>query len=189
MLRLHSALLERSSLIGLEQLELEGFSTINLTNTEGDRKSDRIIREEVNPTPKSNDESQAVSDDATDTVSSMVEFYQLAQELLLITLGIIGVSFACVWFFYSANIALNYLIGACAGLLYLRMLVKDVEGLGANKKQLSKARFALLIGLCAISSRLEQLEILPIFLGFLTYKITIMLYVIRTSLPFFLVMK
>ncbi|GAA6622025.1 hypothetical protein NUACC26_078470 [Scytonema sp. NUACC26] len=178
-------MLERSSLIELEQLDLEGFSNINRIHTDRAEKSDRIICEEVKPTPKIDAESQAASNDTTDTGSSMVEFYKLVQELLLITLAIIGISFGCVWFFYSANIALNYLIGACAGLLYLRMLVKDVERLGSEKKQLSKARFGLLIALSVIASRLEQLEILPIFLGFLTYKITIMLYVIRTSLPSF----
>uniref|UniRef100_A0A0C1NKL4 ATP synthase subunit I n=1 Tax=Tolypothrix bouteillei VB521301 TaxID=1479485 RepID=A0A0C1NKL4_9CYAN len=139
----------------------------------------------MKPTQKIDAETQSVSNEITDTGSSMEEFYQLAQELLFITLALIGISFGCVWFFYSANIALNYLIGACAGLLYLRMLVKDVERLGSEKKQLSKARFALLIVLSILASRLEQLEILPIFLGFLTYKITIMLYVIRTSLPSF----
>ncbi|MUG94709.1 ATP synthase subunit I [Scytonema sp. UIC 10036] len=179
-------MLERSSLIELEQLQLEGFTKVNTINTDRAAKSDRIIHEDVQPTPKIDAESESVSNEITDTDSSMVEFYQLVQELLLITLGLIGISFGCVWFFYSANIALNYLIGACAGLLYLRMLVKDVERLGSEKKQLSKARFALLIGLSVLASRLEQLEILPIFLGFLTYKITIMLYVIRTSLPSFL---
>jgi ATP synthase protein I len=178
-------MLERSSLIELEQLHLESVSSDNTINTDRAAKSDRIMCEEVKQTPKIDAESQSVSDNATDTDSSMVEFYQLVQELLVITLALIGISFGCVWIFYSANIALNYLMGACAGLLYLRMLVKDVEQLGSEKTQLSKGRFALLIGLSILASRLEQLEILPIFLGFLTYKITVMLYVIRTSLPSF----
>ncbi|WP_460204503.1 ATP synthase subunit I [Scytonema sp. NUACC21] len=128
-------------------------------------------------------EAQSDSKNTEVTGSSMAEFYQLVQELLLITLALIGITFTCVWIFYSPNTALNYLIGACTGLVYLRMLVKDVEGLGRGKTQLSKTRLALLIGLIVVASRLEQLQILPIFLGFLTYKITVLLYVIRTSLP------
>jgi ATP synthase protein I len=111
----------------------------------------------------------------------MQEFYQLAQELLAVTLVLTGIVFICTWIFYSLNIALNYAIGACTGVVYLRMLAKDVERLGTEKKQLSKTRLALLIGLILLASRWNQLQILPIFLGFLTYKAALIIYVIRTA--------
>jgi ATP synthase protein I len=111
----------------------------------------------------------------------MQEFYQLSQELLMITLVLTGIVFICVWIFYSLNIALNYLIGACTGVVYLRMLAKDVERLGREKSQLSKTRLALLILLILLASRWNQLQIMPIFLGFLTYKATLIIYVIRTA--------
>ena len=113
---------------------------------------------------------------------SMREFYQLYQELLLWTLGLTGIIFICVWIFYSLNIALNYLIGACTGVVYLRMLAKDVERLGREKQRLSQTRLALLIGLIVLASQWNQLQILPIFLGFLTFKAAIIIYVIRTAL-------
>lgn len=112
----------------------------------------------------------------------MQEFYQLAQELFVITLALTGIIFICVWIFYSLNIALNYAIGACTGVVYLRMLAKDVERLGREKSQLSKTRLALLIGLIVLASQWNQLKILPIFLGFLTYKAALIIYVIRTTL-------
>ena len=111
----------------------------------------------------------------------MQEFYQLSQELLAITLVLTAVTFICVWIFYSLNIALNYAIGACTGVVYLRMLAKDVERLGREKSQLSKTRLALLIVLILLASRWNQLQIMPIFLGFLTYKATLIIYVIRTA--------
>ncbi len=113
--------------------------------------------------------------------SSMQDFYQLAQELLFWTLTLTGMIFVFVWMFYSLNIALNYLIGACTGVVYLRMLAKDVERLGGEKRQLSKTRLALLIGLILLASRWNQLQILPIFLGFLTYKASLIIYVLRTA--------
>lgn len=114
--------------------------------------------------------------------SSMQEFYRLYQELLVITLALTGVIFASVWIAYSLNIALNYLIGACTGVVYLRMLAKDVERLGREKQALSKTRLALLVALILLASRWNQLQILPIFLGFLTYKATLIIYVVRISL-------
>ena len=112
---------------------------------------------------------------------SMQDFYQLYQEILIGLLALTGIIFIFVWIFYSLNIALNYLIGACTGVVYLRMLAKDVERLGREKEQLSKTRLALLIGLILLASRWNQLQILPIFLGFLTYKAALIIYAIRTT--------
>jgi ATP synthase protein I len=110
----------------------------------------------------------------------MSEYYQLQQDLVSISLLLIGGTFVCVWLLESLNIALNYLLGACTGVVYLRMLGKDVARLSPEKPQLSKARFALFIGLIVLASRWEQLEILPIFLGFLTYKAAVVIYMLRS---------
>jgi len=74
----------------------------------------------------------------------MQEFYQLSQELLRLTCIDRDYFYLCLDF-YSLNIALNYLLGACTGVVYLRMLGKDVERLG-RQNRLSKTRFALFIG-------------------------------------------
>ena len=113
----------------------------------------------------------------------MHEFYQLSQGLLLVTLVLAAIISICVWIFYSLNIALNYLIGACTGVVYLKMLGKDVEQLGSQKPQLNKNRFALFIGLIIVATQWHQLNILPIFLGFLTYKAALIVYMIRTLMP------
>ena len=113
--------------------------------------------------------------------NSMEEFYKLSQELLLITLVLIWIIFISVWIFYSLNIALNYLLGACAGIVYLNMLAKDVEQLNQERVRLKKNRFALLIGLIVIASQWHQLQVLPIFLGFLTYKATLIVYMLRIT--------
>jgi len=112
----------------------------------------------------------------------MSDYYQLKQSLFLITLALTGIIFISVWIAYSLNIALNYLIGACVGVVYLRMLARDVERLGGEKKRVSSSRLALFIGLIVVATQWQQLQILPIFLGFMTYKAAIIVYVVQTTL-------
>lgn len=117
--------------------------------------------------------------------ASMQEYYKLQQELLRLTFWLMGIAFISVWLFYSFNIAINYVIGASTGVIYLRMLARNVEQLGREKKRVvSSSRLAILIGLIVIASRWEQLQILPIFLGFLTYKVAIIFFMLRSvALP------
>ncbi|AFZ57233.1 ATP synthase subunit I [Anabaena cylindrica] len=140
-----------------------------------------LSEESIAPTPTTQQDAQPGFENTEPVDSSMQDFYQLYQELLVITLVLTGVIFISVWIAYSVNIALNYLLGACAGVLYLRMLAKDVERLGREKQSLSKTRLALLVGMILLASRLDQLQILPIFLGFLTYKATLIIYVVRVA--------
>ncbi|MFN6581445.1 MAG: ATP synthase subunit I [Aulosira sp. ZfuVER01] len=131
-------------------------------------------------TPTTRQNAQSGSEDK-ERVNSMEEFYKLYQKLLVITLVLTGIIFISVWIFYSLNIALNYLIGACAGVVYLKMLAKDVERLGGEKKRLSKGRFALFIGLIILATQWHELQVMPIFLGFLTYKATLLVYTVQTA--------
>lgn len=110
----------------------------------------------------------------------MQEYFQLQQELFKITLILTGVIFISVWIFYSLNTALNYLIGACTGVVYLKLLARNVEQLGRQKSQIGKTQLAVFIGVIIFASQWNQLHVLPIFLGFLTYKAAIIAYMFQT---------
>lgn len=114
----------------------------------------------------------------------MQEYHQLQEELLILTVILTGVIFVTVCFFYPLNIALNYLLGALGSVVYLRMLAKDVEKLGRQQQRLSKTRLAILIGLIVVATQIDKLSIMPIFLGFLTYKAALILYALKTVLTF-----
>lgn len=113
---------------------------------------------------------------------SMTDYYRLQRELLVIAVGLTGLIFTSTWIFYSLNTALNYMIGSCAGIFYLRLLAKHVEQIGRSKSRFGQTRLVALIILIILASRLEQLEILPVFLGFLTYKASLIVYVVRTAI-------
>ncbi|WP_042341726.1 ATP synthase subunit I [Calothrix sp. PCC 7507] len=136
--------------------------------------------ESTAPTPTTQQDAKTDSED-TESGNSMQEFHQLFQRLLVITLVLTGVIFISVWIFYSLNIALNYLIGACTGVVYLKMLAKDVEQLGNEKTRLSKTRLALFMGVMIVGTQWRELQILPIFLGFLTYKATLIVYMVQIA--------
>lgn len=110
---------------------------------------------------------------------SMAEFYQLRQELLITTLVLMAIAFPCVWYFYNLNIALNYLLGAFTGVVYLRLLAKNVERLGTESNGIGKSHMAVFLGVIIFATQLNQLHVLPVFLGFLTFKATLLLYTLR----------
>lgn len=109
----------------------------------------------------------------------MEEYYQLQRELLLTTIVLAIVIFLVVYWFYPWIIALNYLLGALLSVVYLRMLGKDVEQIGTQKLSPSKNRLAVFAALIIVATQLNQLKILPIFLGFLTYKAALLVYTLR----------
>ena len=114
---------------------------------------------------------------------SMEEFYRLQRRLLRTTAVFIGIIFLSTWLVYSLHIALNYLIGACTGVVYLRMLSKNVEKIGSGFGGVSSGRLALVAILILVASQWNQLEILPVFLGFLTYKAALIGYTLWTAIP------
>jgi ATP synthase protein I len=117
------------------------------------------------------------------TISSdgaMTEYVELKRELY-ITFVVIGiVVFVSVWLAYELNVALNYLLGAIVGLVYVRMLAREVEKISYEKRRLNNNRLGLFAGVIILAIRVPQLQVLPVFLGFLTYKLVLLIYTLRT---------
>jgi ATP synthase protein I len=112
--------------------------------------------------------------------NSMEEYYQLRQEVLITTAVLMAIAFGPIWWFYSLKIALNYLVGAFMGMVYLSLLARNVERLGVKSNQVGKSQLAVVIGVVIIALRWQQLEVIPVFLGFLTLKAAIIVYTLKT---------
>jgi ATP synthase protein I len=111
--------------------------------------------------------------------SGMTEYQQLKRELLIAIVALSIALFSLVWLKFGLNIALNYLLGAVTGLVYLRMLSREVESIGGTKTKLNSNRLGLVAGVIILAAKVPELKVLPVFLGFLTYKIILLIYAVR----------
>jgi ATP synthase protein I len=123
-------------------------------------------------------EAEAVTTES-ESSHSMDSYYQLQQELLVTTIILMTITFGPIWWFYSLKVALNYLVGACTGVVYLKLLARNVERLGTQEQKVGKSQLAVFIGIMVFATQWEQLQVLPIFLGFLTYKAAILVYTLK----------
>ncbi|WP_225883994.1 ATP synthase subunit I [Prochlorothrix hollandica] len=138
--------------------------------------------------PPSQDNQQGLVEESASTSpgaqfsSPMDDYYALQREIFLTTLAMAIVIFGSTWWFYSLQTALGYLLGACTGIIYLRMLARSVERLGSQGKPSGgQSRLALIAGIVIVATQWDQLQFLPVFLGFLTYKAALIVYTLRIS--------
>jgi ATP synthase protein I len=129
------------------------------------------------PAKNSTATQMVVETSSTSVDDGMEEYNRLKFKLLAITIAsgiIIGLA---VWGWYGWNIALSYFVGALVGTAYFRMLTKGVDRLGTESNRLGFSRLGLFVLLIAIAAKSDQLEILPAFLGFMTYKVAVLVIV------------
>jgi len=100
----------------------------------------------------------------------MAGFQSLQRRLLIATLLATALVVpVCLWLF-DAGTAASLLVGALAGLLYLRLLARSVSRLGVASKSLGKVQLLVPIALVLAAAKIPALQMLPALIGFLLYK-------------------
>ena len=119
---------------------------------------------------------------AAEAVSAPSDDYlRLQRRLLLATLMVSALAVLVTALVFDLHIASSLLVGALAGLLYLRLLARSVGKLGNGAKKVGKTQLLVPVVLVLASARLPQLELLPALLGFLLYKPALILQVLLDS--------
>eukprot|EP00871_Galdieria_phlegrea_P000124 jgi/Galph1/1111/GphlegSOOS_G5770.1 len=111
--------------------------------------------------------------------NGLSHYNKLKFTVLQATLGIGGAVLPMCWWFGSGKIALSYAVGLTGSLLYIWLLSRSVESLSeaANQRRslldlLGPARFLIVALLLGVAAKHKQyLELIPVFMGLLTYKI------------------
>ena len=109
------------------------------------------------------------------------DYLRLQRRLLLATLIVSAIAVLITALAFDLHIAGSLLVGALAGLLYLRLLARSVGKLGNGAKKVGKTQLLVPVVLVLASARLPQLELLPALLGFLLYKPALIFQVLLDS--------
>jgi len=102
--------------------------------------------------------------------NGMGDFRRLQQRLMLATLIVSAVAVPVTAIGFDVHVACSLLVGALAGVLYLRLLSRSVARLGGGSRQVGRFQLVVPILLIVSAARFPQLDLLPAFVGFLLYK-------------------
>ncbi|KAG9146690.1 hypothetical protein Leryth_005028 [Lithospermum erythrorhizon] len=131
---------------------------------------------------------------------SREQYFKLKNKMQLITLGIGGAGVVSAYISYSPEIALSYGAGLLGSLAYLRMLGNTVDAMadgarGVMKGAAGQPRLLVPVILVMVFNRWNgilvpdygfmHLELIPMLVGFFTYKIGTFYQAIEESLTFF----
>ncbi|GBF98334.1 hypothetical protein Rsub_11228 [Raphidocelis subcapitata] len=121
---------------------------------------------------------------AAEAEAALKRYERLKADFLIWTLGAGALGIATAEFLYGKDIAASYAVGAVSGLLYLRLLGRSVDSIGGNGRSTGGApRLLIPVILVLVFNRWNQvyaadygltLQLIPMLLGFFTYKLAVL---------------
>uniref|UniRef100_A0A5B6YWP5 CGL160/ATPI domain-containing protein n=1 Tax=Davidia involucrata TaxID=16924 RepID=A0A5B6YWP5_DAVIN len=129
---------------------------------------------------------------------SREQYFKMKKRLQILTLGVGSVGLLSAYVSYSPEIAASYGAGFLGSLVYLRMLGSSIDSMADGAKGLIKGaigqpRLLVPVVLVMIYNRWNgilvpeygfmHLELIPMLVGFFTYKIATFIQAIEEALP------
>jgi ATP synthase protein I len=111
----------------------------------------------------------------TPVVNPMDDYVRLQRRLMMATLAVSAAAVPLSWICFGGSAAASLLLGACSGLLYLRLLARSVARIGSDSRSIG--RFQLLVPTLLVMAaiRIPAIELLPALAGFVLYKPALLL--------------
>jgi len=97
-------------------------------------------------------------------------YARLQRRMILATLIVSALAVPITALVFDLHTAGSLLVGALAGVLYLRLLARSVAKLGNGSKKVGKLQLLVPVVLVLAAAKLPELELLPALIGFLLYK-------------------
>lgn len=131
---------------------------------------------------------------------SREQYFQLKKRLQILTLGIGCIGVSAAFILYSPEVAASYGAGFLGSLVYIRMLGSSVDSLadgakGVVKGAIAQPRLLVPVVLVMIYNRWDgllvpkygvmPLELTPMLVGFLTYKIATFIQALEEAVTIF----
>ena len=115
-----------------------------------------------------------------DFFSTNDEYIKLQFTIFVITFIVSILIASITGIFLGFNFGFSVLIGAIAGIFYLRLLAKSVGKLGKESTGVSKLQLLVPVCLFIFASKLGSLDIFPAMIGFFIYKPSLIFYFSRS---------
>jgi len=123
-----------------------------------------------------------ILDTSEDSLKTSSEEYELLQRrIFLIHIVLSAFAVSITFFLFGFYFSLSLLLGSFAGIIYLRLLAKSIGKLGNEANSVSKFQLLVPVLLVLVVSKTPQLELIPALLGFLLYKLSLILQVMLES--------
>ena len=93
-------------------------------------------------------------------------------QLRIFRINLVVTAFAAVVsiLFVDLNAAISLLLGACSGIIYFRLLAKNIGSLGKSSSSVGKVQLIVPAVLVLVVAKVPDLHLLPSLVGFLLYK-------------------
>ena len=98
------------------------------------------------------------------------EYVSLQLRIFRINLAVTAFAVLGAILFVDLNAAISLFLGACSGIVYLRLLAKNIGSLGKSSSSVGKVQLIVPVVLVLVVAKVPDLHLLPSLVGFLLYK-------------------
>jgi ATP synthase protein I len=105
----------------------------------------------------------------------MDDYVRLQRRLMMATLAVSAAAVPLSWICFGGSAAASLLLGACSGLLYLRLLARSVARIGSDSRSIGRLQLLVPTLLVMAAIRIPAIELLPALAGFVLYKPALLL--------------